>query len=47
VVVKPDGLLKEEVILPRRFLQRRDDLALFAGLSADDLEHLKPFVPAD
>jgi sporulation protein YlmC with PRC-barrel domain len=47
VVVKPDGLLKEEVILPRRFLQRSDDLALFAGLSAEDLDHLKPFAPAD
>jgi sporulation protein YlmC with PRC-barrel domain len=46
VVILPDGLLKEEVILPRRFLQRSDDLALFADLGADDLEHLKPFEPA-
>jgi sporulation protein YlmC with PRC-barrel domain len=45
VVILPDGVLKEEVILPRRFLQRSDDLALFAGLSAADLEHLKPFEP--
>jgi sporulation protein YlmC with PRC-barrel domain len=45
VVVLPDGLLKEEVILPRRFLQRSDDLALFAELAEDDLEHLKPFEP--
>jgi sporulation protein YlmC with PRC-barrel domain len=45
VVVLPDGILKEEVILPRRFLQRSDDLALFADLSASDLEHLKPFQP--
>jgi hypothetical protein len=47
VVILPDGLLKEEVILPRRFLQRSDDLALFAQLGEDDLEHLKPFEPGD
>jgi len=46
VVILPDGVLKEEVILPRRFLQRSDDLALFADLSAGDLDHLKPFEPA-
>ena len=46
VVILPDGLLKEEVILPRRFLQRTDDLALFAELTEEDLEHLKPFEPA-
>jgi sporulation protein YlmC with PRC-barrel domain len=46
VVVLPDGLFKEEVILPRRFLQRSDDLALFAQLTEDDLDHLKPFDPA-
>ena len=45
VVILPDGVLKEEVILPRRFLQRSDDLALFADLSTADLEHLKPFEP--
>jgi sporulation protein YlmC with PRC-barrel domain len=45
VVILPDGVLKEEVILPRRFLQRSDDLALFANLSDVDLEHLKPFEP--
>jgi hypothetical protein len=33
--------------MPRRFLQRSDDAALFADLSPDDLEHLKPFEPAD
>ena len=45
VVILPDGVLKEEVILPRRFLKRSDDLALFAELSDNDLEHLKPFEP--
>jgi sporulation protein YlmC with PRC-barrel domain len=46
VVILPDGILKEEVILPRRFLQRSDDLALFADLNDVDMEHLKPFEPA-
>ena len=46
VVILPDGLLKEEVILPRRLLQRSDDLALFADLSDTDMDHLKPFEPA-
>lgn len=46
VAILPDGIFKQEVILPRRFLQRSDDLALFAELSDDDLEHLKPFEPA-
>lgn len=47
VVILPDGILKEEVIMPRRFLQRSDDLALFANLTDIDLEHLKPFEPAE
>lgn len=47
VVLKPEGLFKDEVILPRRFLDRSDDLALFANLTEDDLNHLKPFRPAE
>lgn len=47
VVVLPDGILKKEVILPRRFLGRSDDLALFADLNAEEFEHLTPFEPAD
>jgi sporulation protein YlmC with PRC-barrel domain len=46
VVILPDGVFKQEVILPRRFLQRSDDLALFAELSDDDLAQLKPFEAA-
>jgi sporulation protein YlmC with PRC-barrel domain len=46
VVILPDGLLREEVVLPRRFIGRSDDLALFAQLEPDDLEHLKPFKPS-
>jgi sporulation protein YlmC with PRC-barrel domain len=45
VVILPEGLLREEVVLPRRFIGRSDDLALFAQLEPDDLEHLKPFHP--
>ena len=43
IVLKPEGLFKKEVILPRRFLDRSDDAALFAKLDEADLEHLKPF----
>jgi sporulation protein YlmC with PRC-barrel domain len=43
VVMLPEGLLREEVVLPRRFIGRSDDLVLFAQLEPDDLEHLKPF----
>lgn len=46
VVMLPEGLLREEVVLPRRFIGRSDDLALFAQLEPDDLEHLKPFKTA-
>jgi sporulation protein YlmC with PRC-barrel domain len=38
---------KQPVILPRRFLDRSDDSVLFAHLTADDLERLEPFLPAD
>ena len=47
VVLKPEGLFKKEVILPRRFLDRSDDAALFARIEEPDLEHLKPFTPQD
>lgn len=43
VVLKPTGFFKREVILPRRFLDRSDDAALFATLDDKDLEHLAPF----
>jgi sporulation protein YlmC with PRC-barrel domain len=47
VVVQPDGWFKSEVILPRRFLDRSDDLALFANIGEADLERLTPFRPPD
>ncbi|HET7421210.1 MAG TPA: PRC-barrel domain-containing protein [Candidatus Dormibacteraeota bacterium] len=43
VVLRPEGLFKKEVILPRRFLDRSDDAALFAQLDEKDVEHLSPF----
>ena len=47
VVLRPEGLFKKAVILPRRFLDRSDDAALFANLDEKDLEHLTPFAPKD
>jgi len=47
VVLKPAGWFKSDVILPRRFLDRSDDLALFANIDEHDLENLKPFLPGD
>jgi len=45
VVLQPGGLFRKEVILPRRFLGRSDDAALFAQIDERDLEKLKPFEP--
>lgn len=45
VVMHPDGLFTEDVLLQVRFLGRSDDLALFAHLTEDDLRHLQPFHP--
>ncbi|HEV1996728.1 MAG TPA: hypothetical protein VGR61_01170 [Candidatus Dormibacteraeota bacterium] len=45
IVMKPEGWFKEPVILPRRFLERTDDAALFVQLTHDELEQLKPFSP--
>lgn len=45
VVLQPGGLFRKEVILPRRFLGRSDDAALFAQLDESDVEKLTPFEP--
>ncbi len=45
VALKPSGWFKAPVILPRRLLERGDDLALFARLEKEDLEQLQPFEP--
>jgi len=47
VVLRPEGLLKKEVILPRRFLDRSDDAALFAKLDEKDVQQLAPFAPKE
>ena len=47
VVIRPDGLFKRDVVLPIRFIDRADDLALFAHLDESDVEQLKPFVDAE
>lgn len=45
IVVHPAGLFGTDVLLQVRFLDRSDDLALFAHLTKTDLEHLQPFHP--
>lgn len=47
VVIKPDGFFRRDVVLPARFIERADDMALFAQLEESDIEHLKPFVDAE
>lgn len=44
VVIKPEGFFKRDVVLPMSFIDRADDLALFARLEESDIENLKPFV---
>lgn len=45
VVIEPAGFFRGEVILPRRFLERSDDAALFARIEEADVEKLTPFKP--
>jgi sporulation protein YlmC with PRC-barrel domain len=45
VVVHPEHVFAEDVLLQVRFLGRSDDMALFAHLSDEDLAHLTPFHP--
>ncbi len=47
VVIRPEGFFKRDVVLPLRFLERADALALFAQLTEADIEQLKPFVDPD
>jgi sporulation protein YlmC with PRC-barrel domain len=46
VVIRPDGFFKRDVVLPMSFIDRADDMALFAHLDESDIEQLKPFVDA-
>lgn len=47
VVIRPEGFFKRDVVLPVGFINRADDLALFADLTESDIEQLKPFVDPD
>jgi sporulation protein YlmC with PRC-barrel domain len=47
IVIRPDGFFTRDVVLPAEFIERADDMALFAHLDESDLEHLKPFVDAE
>jgi sporulation protein YlmC with PRC-barrel domain len=47
VVIRPEGFFKRDVVLPIGFIERADDLALFAQLTEADIEQLKPFVDPD
>lgn len=47
VVLQPDGWFRHEVVLPRRFLDRSDDMALFASIEEKEVERLTPFRPPD
>ena len=47
VVIRPDGFFKRDVVLPMSFIDRADDMALFARLEEPDIENLKPFVDTE
>jgi sporulation protein YlmC with PRC-barrel domain len=47
IVIKPEGWFKEPVIMPRRFLERGDDAALFVQLTEEELGQLEPVAPRD
>jgi len=47
VVIRPDGFFTRDVVLPTEFIERADDMALFAHLDESDVENLKPFVDAE
>ena len=47
VVIRPEGFFKRDVMLPIQFIERADDMALFARLDESDIENLKPFIDGD
>ena len=47
IVLQTEGFFRSEVILPRRYLERSDDLALFVNIEEKDLKQLKPFEARD
>jgi hypothetical protein len=42
VVIRPSGFFAKDVLVPVRFLERSDDMALFVDLSEDDIKKLRP-----
>jgi len=42
VVVRPSGLFAKDVLVPVRFLERSDDMALFVDLTEADIHRLRP-----
>ena len=47
VVIRPEGFFKRDLMLPIQFIERADDMALFARLDEADIENLKPFIDGD
>jgi hypothetical protein len=47
VVIRPEGFFKRDVVLPIRFINRADDMALFADLTESDIDQLKPSVDSE
>jgi sporulation protein YlmC with PRC-barrel domain len=47
VVIRPEGFFRRDVVLPIRFINRADDMALFADLTESDIEQLKPFADSE
>jgi sporulation protein YlmC with PRC-barrel domain len=47
VVIRPEGFFKRDLVLPVSFIDRADDLALFAHLDESEVEKLKPFVDSE
>ena len=43
IVVKPESLFSHDVLVPVRFLERSDDLALFVDLTEDQIRNLQRF----
>jgi hypothetical protein len=46
-VIRPEGFFKRDLVLPISFIDRADDLALFAHLDESEVEKLKPFVDSE
>lgn len=42
VVIRPTGFFVKDVLVPVRFLERSDDMALFVDLSEEDIKKLRP-----